>query len=64
MRIPTNLSFWMCVLKNSDEVTDFLERGNQRQKRQMKQALSYCKNKYPEFFEDVNGKKLMKRMKQ
>ena len=60
---PHNLGFWKLTLKNPEEVNAFLDRGSKQQKQTIKEILSYLKVADIEFFEQVNGKKLLKELK-
>lgn len=60
----TLLGFWVHILRNPKTVEEFLKRGDKRQKNEIKQVLNYCKGNEPEIFEEVNGKEILKRLKQ
>ena len=40
-RTPNNLNFWLFVLENEEETKQFMERGSDRAKRELKQAQRY-----------------------
>ena len=56
---PHNLAFWKLTLKSSEEVHDFLNRGSAQQKETIKNVLLYLKRFDPDFFEEVNGDKIL-----
>lgn len=60
---PHNLAFWKLTLKSREEVNAFLDRGSERQKETIKEILNYLKGKDKDFFERVNGKKILKELK-
>lgn len=60
---PSNLAFWKFELKNPETVNAFLERGSIQQKETIKDILKYLKRKEPDFFERINGQKIVKRLK-
>jgi hypothetical protein len=59
---PHNLAWWRWTLDSSD-VEAFIERGDKRHKMDMKYVLNYLKTKEPRFFEKVNGKEILRRLK-
>lgn len=59
----TLLGYWYHVLKNPKTLEDFIKRGDERQKNEIKQALVYCKGNEPDIYEELNGKDIMRRMK-
>lgn len=58
-----NYSFWRWTLQKSEELQQFLERGDARQKGEIMQTLEHFKNADPEFFERIEGKLWLKRFK-
>lgn len=54
--VPHNEAWWRWTFLNPDEVTAFIERGDERQHSDMKNLLEHWKVKEPEFFEKINGK--------
>ncbi len=61
-RIPNNYSFWYWTLKNSDEVNQFIIRGNQSQHESMTHVLLYMQRHDPEKFEEIKGKDILRRL--
>lgn len=61
--LPHNLNFWIYTLKRPEEVNDFLVRGNQRQKNDIKHVVIYLKRNNEELFEEINGKEILRRLK-
>jgi len=59
---PVNFAFWKLVLSVPEELQDFLTRGSNRQKECIKNALVYLKGIDSEFFDDVNGKEILRSM--
>ena len=59
---PHNLIFWKFTLKRPESVNAFLERGSKKQKNEIKNILLYLKKYQPEFFEEVNGEEIIKRL--
>lgn len=62
MREPANLIFWKRIIKDN-KIQDFIERGKKQQKLTIKSVLKYLKNTDPEFFKEVNGKRILKELK-
>jgi hypothetical protein len=62
-RSKVNYSFWWWVLQKPEELKQFLERGDTRQKEEIIQTLDHYKNADPDFFEQVEGKLWLKRFK-
>jgi len=62
MKKPNNLIFWKMTLKE-DKIQPFLDRGLKDQKKTIKNVLKYLKNMEPEFFEQVEGKQILKQLK-
>ncbi len=58
----SNLVFWKGMLKDN-KIQDFIDRGTKEQKTTIKNVLKYLKNIQPDFFEQVNGKNLLKQLK-
>jgi hypothetical protein len=42
-KMPENANFWLQVAKDNEQIKQFLQRGNDRQKRNLKNALKYLK---------------------
>jgi len=59
---PHNLSFWKITLKRPEEVHDFLTRGDSRQKEEIKNILLYLKRAEIDFFDDVNGEEILRKL--
>ena len=62
-RLPNNLCCWMDVLKYPNHVDSFVKRGDARQKSEIKAVLKYCRLHDPEWYEEVNGDKILKQIK-
>jgi hypothetical protein len=60
---PHNYIFWLHTLKFSNDVYVFLEKGNQRQKNEIKHSLVYLKKQDEHLFKKVNGEELLKELK-
>ncbi len=59
---PTNYIFWKGMLKDN-KVQQFIDRGNIEQKITIKKVLIFLKVDDCEFFDEVNGKNLLKQLK-
>ena len=57
----SNLIFWKGILREN-KVQQFIDRGSKEQKTTIKNVLKYLSNMQPEFFEQVNGKNLLKQL--
>lgn len=57
---PHNLIFWKVTLVNPNAMYQFLTRGGDRVKNEIKEIVSYLKRYQPEFFEKVNGDEILK----
>ena len=62
-KLPNNLACWMWTFERPEEVNAFIERGNEKQHKEMKQCLIYLKGKDERLFEKVNGKEILKRLR-
>ena len=60
---PHNLAWWKWTLVKPEEVTAFIERGNEQQRANMKCILKHLRVNEPEFFEKINGKEIVRRLK-
>ena len=60
---PNNLYWWRFTLLKPEEANAFVEKGDKRQKMDMKYALKFLKTSEPKFFEKINGKELLKKLK-
>lgn len=58
-----NYSFWRWTLQKPEELQQFLERGNVRQKGEIIQTLQHYKKLDPEFFTLVEGELWLKKFK-
>ena len=58
----SNYIFWKGMLKDN-KVQQFLDRGNNDQKLNIKLTLEYLYNEDTELFDEVNGKGLLKQLK-
>ncbi len=58
---PTNYVFWKGMLRDN-LVQQFVDRGNKEQKITIKRVLKFLKEDDSEFFEEVNGKNLLKQL--
>lgn len=63
MKMPTNLAFWRWTLAKEKDVNSFLERGTEQQLKNMLHALQYFKRMEDEYFEQINGKEIIKKLK-
>lgn len=63
IRYPVNYNFWFFVFKNQDKIKEFLKRGNKRQKKEIIHALNYTKQKDVDFYDEIEGKKWLKKFK-
>ena len=61
---PYNLTFWRFVLQNSDEVEQFLIRGNLQQKKNIVNVLEYLRVREPENFVLFRGKAWLEKFKE
>jgi len=61
--LPTNFACWYHTLKHAEYVEAFIERGNTKQKKEIKHFLKYCKKTEQEYFEKINGEEMLKRLK-
>ncbi len=59
---PTNYVFWKGMLRDN-KVQEFVDRGNAEQKLTIKKVLMFLKVDDCEFFDEVNGKNLLKQLK-
>ena len=63
-KLPPNACYWLTTTKNPKEIQDFVERGNERQKKSLKAAIDYRLWQIQEkaidkdFFGDLDVKKL------
>jgi hypothetical protein len=60
---PHNLAFWKLTLSRPEEINAFIDRGNKNQKQTIKEILLYLKVADIDFFNKVNGKKILKELK-
>lgn len=61
--VPSNYSFWRCVLKNKNEVDKFINKGDERQHSCMIRTVNYLRKFDNEFYNEINGKEILKRLK-
>lgn len=61
--IPHNITWWKWTLLKPSEIIAFIEKGDNRQKNDMRSVLRYLKLSEPEFFEKINGKEILRRLK-
>jgi len=59
---PHNLVFWKFTLIKPETVNAFLNRGSIQQKETIKEIVSYLKRYDPDYFERVNGDKILKEL--
>ena len=62
-KLPSNLDCWRFTLKRPEQVNSFLERGNKKQHKQIRDCLEYLKTREPEFFEKIDGKLMLKKFR-
>lgn len=60
---PHNYYYWKLILKNPEHVNAFFTRGSKEQKLTIKGILEYLKNHDKEFFEKINGFKVLEELK-
>lgn len=60
--IPENFYYWRITV-GQEVINDFLERGSEYQKELIKHTLDYLKANEPEYFEEVNGEEILRRLK-
>ena len=60
---PNNYAFWRLVVSNWDEVMEFINRGDARQKGNVRDTLEYISKKNPEYFKEIKGRIIMKKLK-
>ena len=58
--LPNNMNYWRFVFADKKAVDAFLQKGDKRQKTDMKDVLLYLKKYDSEFFHEVNGNKILK----
>lgn len=61
--LPNNMNYWRFVFQKEEDVNAFLSRGDKRQKNDMKDVLTYFKKHDSEFFNEINGQKILKELK-
>ncbi|MFH1837112.1 MAG: hypothetical protein ABH862_03240 [Candidatus Omnitrophota bacterium] len=54
-REPKNYSYWKTILEDSAKMHEFMARGNERQKKDMKRAYKYWASQNKEFQQDLFG---------
>ena len=57
---PHNYSFWCRVLYNPNEVKQFVEKGDKRQKDCIRLTLQHMKKTNIDLFEELKGRKIIK----
>ena len=62
--LPTNLNYWINVLRSPENVEAFIKRGDIRQKEEIRAVFKYCKVYEQDIFEELNGKDILGRIKQ
>jgi len=62
-KLPCNYHFWKFTVDNPKEMEEFLKRGSQVQKNNIKRVLNYMKLYEIEEFEKIDGKKWIKKFK-
>lgn len=60
--LPQNYTFWCQTIDRPDELTEFIRRGNKKQKDSIRLVLQYMKRTDPDKFKDVAGHKILKRL--
>lgn len=61
---PHNYNYWRWVLQNENEVQEFINRGDTQQHDLMLHSLLYTQGKDEEFFKKINGKEILKQLKE
>lgn len=57
---PHNYYFWRCVVSKPDEIREFINRGDKRQKDSIRLTLEYMKIMDVDKFEEIEGSKIIK----
>ena len=61
--LPNNITCWYWVLSKPENVKAFMNRGNDKQKEEIKECLIYWKGSNWRFFEKINGEELLKKLR-
>jgi len=55
MKEPKNYAFWLSVMKDPEQAAEFMVRGNDRQKKELRKAFRYLetekRSRQPELFD-------------
>jgi len=63
-RYPENYNFWSFILQDEKALGQFVTRGDKRQKELLLHTLMYMENENPDLFKKVNGKEVLKQVKE
>ena len=61
-KLPQNYSFWISVIKNEEQLQDFLNRAKENRLYELGNVIKYIKTINKNLFEKIDGRKILKQI--